>query len=149
MIQMLGSQEFEALQVVRRSKYNFLPRSVIAFSNCHRVMVMIRCRNSWPQAMTSLMILLSMSLWRCMWCSSMKKMVLTITKNDIFSIEALQNQYASMEIFLKNVSVNMVSYKVGQLSEAPNPHGTLEEKCLVHYPSLTINETSKILSRQL
>ena len=76
-------------------------------------------------------------------------MVLTITKNDIFSVEALQNQYASMEIFLKNVGVKMVSYKVGQLSEAPNPPRTLEEKCLVHYPSLTINETSKILSRQL
>lgn len=77
----------------------------------------------------------------------MKKIVLAITKNDIFYVEALQNQYASMEIFLKNVGVKMVSYKVGGLSEAPNPPGTLEEKCSVHYPSITRNETSKILSR--
>ena len=79
----------------------------------------------------------------------MKKMVLTITKNDTFFVEAFQNQYASMEIFLKNVGVKMVSYRARRLLEALNPPGTLEKKCSIHYPSLTRNETSKIFSRQL
>ena len=79
----------------------------------------------------------------------MKKMVLTITKNDTFFVEAFQNQYASMEIFLKNVGVKMVSYRARRLLEALNPPRTLEKKCSIHYPSLTRNETSKIFSRQL